>query len=67
MTYTHALSLFAAMPLEQQEAVVRVFDGIKGAFTDVRDAWIEAVIDEAYVIETEMLLLETHPAAEMVQ
>lgn len=65
--YETALALFAAMSLDQQEAVVRVFDGIRGGFTDVRDAFIEAVTDEAYVIETEMLLLAARPAAGMLQ
>jgi hypothetical protein len=67
MTFEAALALFAIMPADQQEAVVRVFDGIKGAFTDVRDAFIEAMIDEAYVIETEMRLLVTSPAARWKQ
>lgn len=57
MTPAHALALFAVMPCDQQEAVMRVFDGIKAAFEDVREAFAQAVQDETYAIETEMLLL----------
>lgn len=57
MKYETALAMFAVMPMAQQEAVMHVFDGIKAAFPDVRDALIQAVQDEAYAIETEMLLL----------
>jgi hypothetical protein len=58
MTFEHAIALFAVLPMHEQESVVAVFDGIKTAFPDVRDAFIQAVADEAYAIETEMLLLQ---------
>lgn len=66
MNYETAITLFAGMHPDQQDAVIRVFVGIAGAFTDVREAFIEAVIDEAYVVGTEMRLLAT-PAAGMMQ
>lgn len=67
MTPAHALALFAVIPPHQQEAVLHVFDGIKGAFGDVREAFVQAVQDEAYAIETEMLLLETHEVPRAMQ
>lgn len=57
MTYEHACALFAVMPSHQRQAVKYVFDGIAAGFDDVRDAFVQAVQDEAYAIETEMLLL----------
>lgn len=67
MTYESAIALFAVMPCAQQEAVVSVFDGIKAAFPDVRNAFVQAVQDEAYAIETEMLLLATSQAPMAMQ
>ena len=58
MTFEHALAFFAAMPMHEQESIVAVFDGIKASFPDIRDAFTQAVADEAYAIETEMLLLQ---------
>jgi hypothetical protein len=59
MTYEHALALFAVMPMHEQEAVVFVFDRIKSAFKDVREAFVQAIEDEICTIETEMMLLGT--------
>jgi hypothetical protein len=58
MTFSSALALFVVMPKHQRDSVVRVFDGIRAAFDNVEDAFIQAVSDEAIVIEREMLLLE---------
>lgn len=44
-------------PPHQRAAVDIVFEGIKGAFSNVRDAFIQAIEDEALAIETEMQLL----------
>jgi hypothetical protein len=58
LTFSSALALFVVMPKHQRDSVVRVFDGIRAAFDNVDDAFIQAVSDEAIVIEKEMLLLE---------
>jgi hypothetical protein len=38
MSYESAVALFAVMPPHEQKSVMAVFDGIKAAFDDVRDA-----------------------------
>jgi hypothetical protein len=58
LTFSSALALFVVMPKHQRDSVVRVFDGVRAAFDNVDDAFIQAVSDEAIVIEREMLLLE---------
>jgi hypothetical protein len=58
LTFSSALALFVVMPKHQRDSVVRVFDGVRAAFDNVDDAFIQAVFDEAIVIEREMLLLE---------
>lgn len=67
MTYPNALALFAVMSMDSQNRVVRIFDLIRASFPDFRDAFVQAMDDEALVIETEMLLLETNPAPGMMQ
>jgi hypothetical protein len=57
VSYEYAVAVFSMMLPHEQTAVVHVFNNIKSAFHDVRDAFAQAVADEALVIETEMLLL----------
>lgn len=58
MTPETAIALFAVMSPEQQASILAVYDGIAGAFQDVREAFAQAVDDECLVIETEKLLLQ---------
>ena len=62
VTHETALALFAEMPPAQKTAVLAVFAEIIGAFPDVREAFVQAVIDECLVTETEMLLLRQNGA-----
>lgn len=69
MNFKTALALFAVMPIERQDRVTRIFELIRAApsFPNVRDAFTQAVQDECYAIETEMLLLATSPTPMVMQ
>jgi hypothetical protein len=58
MTFTSARFLFDAMNADQKDRVMRAFDLIRleTGFPNVRDAFVQAVDDEATAIEKLMLL-----------
>lgn len=56
MTFEAALTLFITLPQEQQEVVVHVFESIKSAFPDIRDAFTQAMSDQVRAVEVETIL-----------
>lgn len=58
MKFTSARFLFDAMDTDQKDRVMRTFDLIRleTGFPNVRDAFVQAVDDEATAIEKLMLL-----------
>jgi hypothetical protein len=66
MTFEHALIIFDKMDRKRRDRVARIFNLSWGspAFSDWREAFVQAVEDEADAIECEMLLKqETEGAA----
>lgn len=67
MSFESALAIFAVMPIGRQDRVTRLFDLIRASSNNVRDAFTQAVADEALAIDIEMLLLATSQAPMVMQ